>query len=119
MAPVPPELREKIKALAETLTDVAISYRYTKARMMLDPEFAQKVKETNRKANQKRYTAESEDQEEKVQQLREYKAAANKKLKEKYQNDEAYRKEFLAKMRERYHKSKAEKTNMVASKLVV
>jgi hypothetical protein len=108
MAPVSPELCEKIKELAATLTNVSITYRYTKARAMLDPEFAEKLKEQYRRSAQKKYEN-PEYRAKQIQKLKDYQPVSLEKQKEKYHTDPEYREKKLAQARLRYQQKKAEK----------
>jgi hypothetical protein len=112
MAPLSQELREKIEQLAATLTDVSIAYRYTKARTMLDPEFAERQRESKRASFKKRYTEDEEFRAKHILKNADYTPSSTKsyeKQRERYHTDEAYRQGKLAQKRAYYARKKLER----------
>jgi hypothetical protein len=107
MAPVPPELHEQIQELATSLTNVAISYRYTKARTMLDPEFAERQRESKRVFYKKRYAEDPEFRKKALSKSAANLSVATAKRQEKYHNDEDYRARRLQQCRESRERRKA------------
>lgn len=106
MAPLTPEVREQIKELAETLTHLSVTYRYTKARAMIDKEFADKQLKSKRDSYNKRYNEDSTFREEKLAMHAKYLPSANAKLKNKYHTDEEYRQKKMAQNRAYYARKK-------------
>jgi replication initiation and membrane attachment protein DnaB len=114
MAPLSPELREQINQLAATLENVAISYRYAKARAMLDPEYAERVKEQQRRSARKKYEN-PEYRAKQIQKFKDYQPIAVQKQKEKYHSDQEFREKKNAKAREWYQKNKARQAGIPES----
>lgn len=113
MAPLSPELREQITQLAATLENVSVSYRYAKARAMLDPEFAERQRQSKREFFKKRYAEDEEFRAKHILKNAEYAPSSNTKSyerqRERYHTDEAYRQGKLAQKRAYYARKKVER----------
>lgn len=86
-----PEMQEQIAALAATLDSVAASYRYMKARCMLDPDYAEYIRERKRSFVKKKYAENPEYREKAKQTSKENQPTNTANRRVRYQTDKEYR----------------------------
>lgn len=118
MAPPTPELRKQIMELAATLDGLSVTYRYTKARCLLDPEFAEKNRQAKQRSQKKRYDEDPEFRAKMLQASAKNQSKANDKRQAKYHTDEEYRQRVREIAKASYQRRKLAKAEDIPTNIV-